>query len=211
MAHRAVVSRADRIVAVTVYAAVAISVAFGGAITLWKPQVERWIANNVAEVGGPFELVDQDGHRFTRADLLGHPHILYFGYTYCPDLCPTMLFQLSGIVQRLGDKAAPLKVAFVSVDPERDTVSVMKQYVAAFDAGFIGLTGSQAAIDKAAKAYRIYFRKVDLGGGDYAFDHTASAMLFNADGSYADSIAYEESDASAQAKIERLIAANRHG
>ncbi len=106
MTNRPTASGMDRIVGATVYAAVLLSLAAGGAITIWRPEVDRWVANNVTEVGGPFELVDQNGQSFTRADLLGHPHILYFGYTLCPDLCPTTLFQLANLVQGLGEKAA---------------------------------------------------------------------------------------------------------
>ena len=201
-------SRTDRIVAVTVYAAVALSLAVGAAISFWKEDVDRWLANNVTGIGGPFELVTQENKPFTRADLLGHPHVLYFGFTLCPDLCPTTLFLLASVVESLGDEAAPLKVVFVTVDPERDTAAVMKDYVSAFDANFIGLTGSPEAVAAAAKAYRIYYRKIDLGNGDYTIDHTASAMLFNADGTYANSIAYNETKASAQAKIARLLQAN---
>ncbi len=201
-------SRTDRIVAVTVYAAVALSLAVGAAISFWKEDVDRWLANNVTGIGGPFDLVTQENKPFTRADLLGHPHVLYFGFTLCPDLCPTTLFLLASVVESLGDEAAPLKVVFVTVDPERDTAAVMKDYVSAFDANFIGLTGAPEAVAAAAKAYRIYYRKIDLGDGDYTIDHTASAMLFNADGTYADSIAYNETKDGAQAKIARLLQAN---
>ncbi len=208
MTNRPMASGMDRIVGATVYAAVLLSLAVGGAITIWRPEVDRWVANNITEVGGPFELVDQNGQSFTRADLLGHPHILYFGYTLCPDLCPTTLFQLANLVQGLGEKAAALKVAFITVDPEHDTVPVMRDYVSAFDKDFIGLTGSPEAIAKAARAYRIYYRRIDLENGEYTVDHTAAAMLFNSDGSYADSIAYNEADDAARAKIERLLGAN---
>jgi protein SCO1 len=201
-------SRADRIVARTLYAAVALSLVVGAALAFWKDDVDRWLANNVTGIGGPFELVTQDDKPFTRDDLLGHPHILYFGFTLCPDLCPTTLFLLASVVDKLGDEAAPLKVAFITVDPEHDTVAVMKDYVSAFDANFIGLTGTPEAVAGAAKAYRIYYRKVELDNGDYTIDHTAAAMLFNADGSYADSIAYNESEVDARTKIERLLQAN---
>ncbi len=200
-------SRTDRTLRIVVYAAVALSLAIGGALILWKPQLERWIANNVTEVGGPFELVDQDGKRFTRDDLLGHPHIIYFGFTLCPDLCPTTLFQLASIVDDLGEAAAPLKVVFITVDPERDTVPILKDYVSAFRDDFIGLTGPQPAIERAAKAYHIYYAKVPLDDGGYTMDHTASAMLFDANGSYVDSVGYNEDDTSARMKIERLLAA----
>ncbi len=207
MSLRIAEGKADRGIAVAIFASVGLSLVLGAALTIWHTDVNRWTANTIVKIGGPFDLIDQDGRAFTRADLLGHPHIVYFGFTYCPDLCPTMLFLLGSIVQGLGDKAAPLKVAFVTVDPERDTVQVMKDYVTAFDKDFIGLTGSPEAVGKAAKAYRISYEKVDLGGGNYTVDHSTSAMLFNADGSYADSIAFDESAAGARAKIASLIGA----
>lgn len=197
--------RTDRALRTIVYAAVALSVLLGSAALFWRSELERWIANDVAGIGGPFALVDQNGRPFTDRDLRGHPHVLYFGFTYCPDICPTTLFQLASVVKALGARAAPLRVVFVTVDPERDTVEVMKQYVSAFDPRFIGLTGSAEALAKAAKAYRVYYQKVDVGDGDYTIEHTASAMLFDADGRYAGSIGYAESDDSARDKIERLL------
>jgi protein SCO1 len=102
------------------------------AFAISKPGVQRRIANSFVRIGGPFELMHQDGEPFTQQDLLGHPHVLYFGFTYCPDIYPTTLFQIVNIVEGLGDKASPLKVVFVSVDPERDTPAVLKEYVSAF-------------------------------------------------------------------------------
>jgi len=201
-------ARTDRIVARIVYVAVAVTLVVGAALAIFREDVDRWLAN-AGGVGGPFALVDQNGQPFARDDLLGHPHIIYFGFTLCPDLCPTTLFLLASVVQDLGDAAAPLKVVFVSVDPEHDTVDVMKQYVSAFDARFIGLTGTPEAVAKAAKEYRIFYRKIELDGGDYTIDHTASAMLFNADGSFTDSISYNETKESAEAKIAKLLQANR--
>lgn len=189
-------------------AAIVVFLAGGGAFFIWKDDVQRWVANDVAEIGGPFELVSHEGDAFTRDDLVGQPHILYFGFTFCPDLCPTTLFQIASIVETLGDKAGSLRVAFISVDPERDTVALLKDYVGAFHDDFIGLTGSPEAIAEAAKAYRVFYRKVVLEDGDYTIDHTASALLFNADGSYADAIAYDEENASARAKIVRLVETN---
>ncbi len=189
-------------------AAIIVFLAVGVAFFVWKDDVQRWVANDVAEIGGPFELVSHEGEAFTRDDLIGQPHILYFGFTFCPDLCPTTLFQIASVVETLGKKAAPLKVAFITVDPERDTVALLKDYVGAFHDDFIGLTGSPEAIAEATKAYRVFYRKVELEDGDYTMDHTASALLFNADGSYADAIAYDEENASAEAKIERLVETN---
>lgn len=209
MTNRLEAMASERIVRIGLASAIVVFLAAGGTLAVWGGGIQRWIANDVAEVGGPFTLVSQTGNTFTRDDLLGQPHILYFGFTYCPDLCPTTLFQIAGIIEKLGDRAAPVKVAFITVDPERDTVAVMKEYVSAFHDDFVGLTGAPEAIAAAATAYRIFYRKVELEDGDYTVDHSASALLFNADGSYADAIAYDESNADAQAKVERLIAVHK--
>lgn len=208
-APRATSARADRVVRAGLAAAVLVFVVAAGALFMWRGEVERWVANEAAVTGGPFSLVDQDGQPFTRDDLIGHPHVMYFGFTFCPDLCPTTLFQLASVVGAIGEEAKPLKVVFVSVDPERDTAAVMKEYVAAFRDDFIGLTGPADAVAEAAKAYRVFYRKVPLEDGDYTIDHSTSAMLFHADGRYADSIPFDASNDDARAKIERLLAADR--
>ena len=179
------------------------------AIAVWHRGLDRWLANNLIGIGGPFELIDQNGEPFRREQLLGKPHIIYFGFTYCPDLCPTTLYQIAGAAEALQVGAERLTVVFISVDPERDTVEVVGEYVSAFSDQFIGLTGSPDAIENAAKAYHVYYRKVELDDGDYTVDHKASAMLFNADGSYLAAILHDDSDAEARRKIERLLAANK--
>ena len=201
-------SRADRITRAVLIAAALLFVLGTGAFLLLQPRLERWIANDVAEIGGPFELVSHTGEPFTEDDLLGRPHVLYFGFTYCPDICPTMLLQLGTIVSGLGAEAEALQVAMVSVDPERDTLDILSQYVPFFHEDFVGLTGSPEAVAAIAQSYRIYYRKIPFEDGDYTIEHTASALLFNADGTYADAIAHDESDASAREKIVRLIADN---
>ncbi len=187
-------------------ATVALLVLTVATIAFWNRGLDRWLANNFIGIGGPFELIDQNGASFRREQLLGRPHIIYFGFTYCPDLCPTTLYQIAGVIETLKIDGDDLSVAFISVDPERDTVNVIREYVAAFSEDFIGLTGSPDAIATAAKAYHVYYQKVDLDGGDYTIDHKASAMLFNADGSYLSAILHDDSDAEARRKIDRLLA-----
>lgn len=130
----------------------------------------------------------------TRGDLLDRPHILYFGFTTCVDLCPTTLYQISSGMGALGHRADPLKVAFVSVDPERDTPEVLRRYMSAFDPRMMALTGRPDEIAQAAAAYRIFYRKIDLGAGDYTMDHTPSALLFRRDGTMAGTIAAQDTD-----------------
>ncbi|HMB48992.1 MAG TPA: SCO family protein [Afifellaceae bacterium] len=170
-----------------------------------------WIANNVTGIGGPFSLRSADGNPFSQDDLLGRPHIVYFGFTYCPDLCPTTLFQIASVLGKLGPEADPdrLTVAFVSVDPERDTPEVLREYISAFDPRMIALTGSPTQVREAARAYDIFYRKVDLEEGGYTVDHSASALLFAADGTLFDTIAFDESDESAMRKVAALLAETR--
>ena len=148
-------SRADRITRVVLIAAALLFVIGVGAFLALQPRLERWIANDVAEIGGPFALTSHEGRPFTRDDLLGRPHILYFGFTYCPDICPTTLLQLAGLVNDLGAEAEALQVVLVSVDPERDTVDILSQYVPFFHEDFVGLTGSPEGIAAVAQSYRV--------------------------------------------------------
>lgn len=166
-----------------------------------------WIANNINGIGGPFTLQMTDGTPFGQEQLLGRPHILYFGFTYCPDLCPTTLYQIASVMNDLGERAdrEKLTVVFVSVDPKRDTPDVLSEYIAAFDPRMIALTGGPEQIRQAATAYGIFYREVPLEDGTYTVDHSASALLFSADGRLFDIIAYDESDTSAAEKIARLL------
>ena len=138
-----------------------------------------------ALVGGPFELTDQDGRRVTEADFSGRLMLVYFGFTYCPDICPAGLQVVTAALDELGadsDRVAPI---FVTVDPERDTPEQMKQYVSSFHKSFTGLTGTPEDIAKAAKAYRVYYRKVqDEALSEYTMDHTSFLYLMGADGQF---------------------------
>jgi len=142
-------------------------------------------SSGVALIGGPFQLVDQDGKAVDQR-LLDHKwSAVFFGYTYCPDVCPTTLQTLAQAKAKLGDAAKDLQVVFISVDPERDTPAQMKSYLAtpAFPHPMLGLTGSPAQVAAAAKAYRVYFKK--RGEGDsYLMDHSAVIYLMNPDGKF---------------------------
>jgi protein SCO1/2 len=135
-----------------------------------------------ATIGGPFTMTAQDGHEISDQDLRGHPFLVFFGYTHCPDACPTTLFQLSEILKAMGDK--PIKVLFVTVDPERDTPTVMKDYVSNFDSRIIGVTGDAEATKGMEKSYHVYSRKVPGKGGEYSMDHTAIVYLMDKDGRF---------------------------
>jgi protein SCO1/2 len=135
-------------------------------------------------VGGPFQLIDQIGRPFTDQSLRGKPFLVFFGFTHCPDVCPTALFEVSEIMRGLGPDAARTAALFISVDPERDTPAVLKDYLSSFDPHLRGLTGDPAAIAAVAKAYRVYYKKVPLEGGDYTMDHTALVYLMDKQGRF---------------------------
>ena len=135
-------------------------------------------------IGGPFRLTDQDGRTVTEADFKGHPFLVFFGFTHCPDVCPTALFEISEVLRNLGPDAGKVNALFVTVDPERDTPAVLKDYLASFDPHLRGLTGDPDALAAVAKEYRVYYKKVALDGGDYTMDHTAIVYLMDKDGRF---------------------------
>jgi cytochrome oxidase Cu insertion factor (SCO1/SenC/PrrC family) len=139
---------------------------------------------NREPIGGPFALTDQDGKRRTDADFRGKFMLVYFGFTYCPDICPTDLQQMGLAVDRLGPAGDAVQPIFISLDPERDTPEHLKDYVAMFHARFVGLTGDAAAIKEAARAYRVYYAKVELPKSDYTVDHSAFIYLMGRNGEY---------------------------
>jgi protein SCO1 len=138
----------------------------------------------VAAVGGPFHLEDQNGKPVSDADMKGRPFLVFFGFTHCPDVCPTTLFDISEVLKRLGRDADRTGALFITVDPERDTPAVLKDYLASFDPHLRGLTGDPAAVESALKAYRVYAKKVPLQGDDYTMDHTAVVYLMDKDGRF---------------------------
>jgi protein SCO1/2 len=142
------------------------------------------IGQAVAAIGGPLSLEDQNGKSFTDAQMKGHPFLVFFGFTHCPDICPTTLFDMSQMMKALGPDADRVGVLFITVDPDRDTPKVLKDYLSNFDPHLRGLTGDQAQIDTAIKEYRVYAKKVPLENGDYTMDHTAIVYLMDKDGRF---------------------------
>ncbi|HEY5411785.1 MAG TPA: SCO family protein, partial [Caulobacteraceae bacterium] len=130
-----------------------------------------------AQAPAAFVLVDQDGRTVQEKDLLSKPTVIFFGYTFCPDACPTTLARLTVLMKALGPEANRLNVAFITIDPARDTPHQMKQYLSAFDPRIVGLTGSDAAVAKAAKEYGVYYQKAPLPGGGYSMDHSTALYL----------------------------------
>jgi protein SCO1 len=155
-----------------------------GALLLLREQTAEPGVPQAAAIGGPFRLIDQDGRTVTEADLKGRPSLVFFGFTHCPDVCPTTLFDISQIIAALGPDADRTRAVFITVDPERDTQDVLKGYLSSFDPHVSGLTGDLPAITQVAKEYRAYFKKVPLDGGDYTMDHTAIVYLMDKDGKF---------------------------
>lgn len=160
----------------------------------------------VEAYGAPFELVDQNGAPVTEAAFRGHPTLVFFGFTHCPEVCPTTLFEMDGWLKSLGDEGKDIKAYFVSIDPERDTPETMKTYVGNVSDRITGISGPPDKVWAMAKSYNIYWKKVDTEGGDYTMDHTASVLLLNPAGGFEGTIAYGESADTAIAKLKRLAA-----
>src|SRR5262249_39394385 len=137
-----------------------------------------------AQIGGPFRLTDQNGGAVTEQDFKGKTFLVFFGFTHCPEGCPTVLYEISQILEKLGKDADRPAALFITLDPERDTPESMKEYLASFDPHIRGLTGDAAALAAVAKAYRVYYKKVPLAGGDYTMDHTAIVYLMDNEGRF---------------------------
>src|SRR5947208_2430646 len=137
-----------------------------------------------AAIGGPFQLTDQAGQSVTDQNLKGRPTLIFFGFTHCPDVCPTSLFEISEVLRAMGKDADRVNAWFISVDPERDTAEAMKDYLSSFDPHLKGLTGSPKAVAKVISGYRVYAKKVPLKDGDYTMDHTALIYLMDREGKF---------------------------
>jgi protein SCO1/2 len=135
-------------------------------------------------IGGDFTLVDQNGKTRTPADFRGKLMLVYFGYTYCPDVCPTELQTISDALDLLGEKADDVQPLFITVDPERDTPEQLKMYARSFHPSLLPLTGTPQQVDKAARAYKVYYRKAEQTDGEYLMDHSSFVFLMGRDGKY---------------------------
>jgi protein SCO1/2 len=163
------------------------------------------VAQQIAAIGGPFNLTDQNGRPLSDQDLKGRPFLVFFGFTHCPDVCPTTLFEVSEIMRALGPDADRTRALFITVDPERDTPEVMKNYLSSFDPHLAGLTGDAAAIAAVAKAYRVYFKKVPLDQGGYTMDHTAIVYLMDKDGRFVSPFSLKRTPDAAAADLRRYL------
>jgi protein SCO1/2 len=156
-------------------------------------------------IGGAFKLVDQNGNPVTDADLKGRPFLVFFGYTHCPDVCPTTLFDVSEVMRALGKDADRTGALFITVDPERDTPAVIKDYLSSFDPHLRGATGDRAAVDAAENAYRVYAKKVPTQNGDYSMDHTALVYLMDKQGRFVAPFSLKRKPEEAAADLRRYM------
>jgi protein SCO1/2 len=168
------------LVIITAFAA---SLLLGLLVMLWALGGVRGVATPAA-IGGPFRLTDQSGQTITEKAMVGRPSLIFFGFTHCPDVCPTTLFEISEVLRAMGNDADRVNAYFISVDPERDDREAMKNYLASFDPHLKGLTGDPDAIAKMLSEYRVYSKKVPLKDGDYTMDHTALTYLMDRDGKF---------------------------
>lgn len=193
--------------AVAVLGFLAVATAAGWLVT--DGPLGRRVATGPAslELGGSFRLTDHRGRTLTDRDFRGQPIAIFFGFTACPDVCPTTLADMTAFMEELGPDADRLHWLFVTVDPERDTPEQLANYLTLFDPRIVGPTGKPAEIADAAKAWRVSYRRVPLDGGGYTMDHSASVFLMDARGRFAGTIDYKESAEVALEKLRMLLAA----
>jgi protein SCO1/2 len=177
---------------------VCVLIAAAGVVFAIQPQ-----ARPPSLIGGPFHLQNAEGKTVTEADFLGAPFLVYFGYTHCPDICPTTLAQISDVMKRLPDK--PIKAVFITVDPERDTPKLMGDYVSSFDPRIVGLSGTPEEIAAAEKVYRVYARKAPNKDGDYAMDHSSIIYLMDAKGAFVEPFDLERTPDEAAAELKKYF------
>jgi protein SCO1/2 len=176
-----------------------------GAILIVTGRLAAPVAQQVAAIGGPFKLINQNGDVVTDQNLKGHPFLVFFGFTHCPDVCPTALFEISEILRALGPDAERMRAFFITVDPERDTPAVIKDYLSSFDPHLSGLTGDPADIAAVAKAYRVYYKKVPLEQGGYTMDHTAIVYLMDKEGRFVSPFSLKRTAEAAAADLRRYL------
>lgn len=188
---------------------VAVALAAGVGLYLFQNPAQETLderSGNYADtVGGPFSLTAPDGSTVTDRTLAGKPFAIFFGFTRCPDVCPTTLSRMAQLRKRMGPDGNKFRIVFVSVDPGHDSPADIGRYVELFGTPILGLTGSEEAIARVIKAYHAYYRKVPVEGGDFTIDHTAAVYLMDARGKLQSILDFHESPEASLAKVERLV------
>ncbi|MFN4144146.1 SCO family protein [Aestuariivirga sp.] len=184
----------------------AVLLALGAGLFLARDAL-REKAASVALVGGPFRLASSRGGEVDSESLRGKPYAIFFGFTHCPEVCPTTLYEMSTLLAKLGDDAKDLRVFFVTVDPARDTLEAMRDYVSNFDPRIEALVPTEAQLARIAADFRVYYARVPTSDGGYTMDHTALVYLMDADGDFSGTISYGEALETQEAKLRKLISA----
>lgn len=160
---------------------------------------------SVADIGGPFRLASANGGVVDSQDLAGKPYAVFFGFTRCPEVCPTTMAEMSAALTELGDEGKDLRVFFVTVDPERDTAEFLKDYLSSFDPRIEALVPTAEELATMARSFRAYYAKSPTSDGGYTMDHTATVFLMNRQGKLASTISYGEEQATRMAKLRKLL------
>ena len=159
----------------------------------------------MVQIGGDFVLASSSGGTVSSQALRGEPYAVFFGFTHCPEVCPTTLYEMSSVLSKFGDAAKDFRVFFITVDPERDTVEKMRDYIASFDPRMEALVPTMDQLPKLASDFRVYFAKVPTRDGGYTMDHTASVYLMDAQGGFAGTISFGEAPELREAKLRKLL------
>jgi len=182
-------------------------VAAATAVLIWRQsQPQQAESTAFGTMGGPFTLTGTDGKPFASSKLNGRPAAVFFGFTHCPDVCPTTLARLAKLRRQLGQGDDALSIVFVSVDPERDTPAELQTYLSLFDTPVVGLTGTPAQIEQVKKQFGVFSRKVEQPGGGYSVDHTAAVILLDRNGQFVATLSPDEGDQVALEKLKRAAA-----
>ena len=191
----------SRALAIRVIATLVVAAALGlAAFVLISPRG----GSRAALIGGPFALQDGNGKTVSDQTLKGRPFLVYFGYTHCPDVCPTELAHISDILTKMGDKAIP--ALFITVDPDRDTPKIMQDYVSSFNPAIVGLSGSPQAVQAAEKTFRVFARKGEKQpDGDYSMDHSSVVYLMNKNGAFVEAFNVERQPEEAAKDLEKFL------
>jgi len=170
-------------------------------------RVQQPASTGTSAIGGPFELTSHKSETVNNAKLAGKPYLVFFGFTHCPEICPTTLFELTDLMKELGPAADRFTPLFITIDPERDTQKLLASYMTSFDERIVALRGDTAQTDAAVKAFAAYYRKVPIEGGNYTMDHTASVILMNAKGEFIGTLDMHEPRATKLMKLKRMAGA----
>lgn len=191
-----------------IWAAAAALIVTGGGVWLATTDTPRQLSQTIVQskgIGQPFNLVDHNGEPITEKAFEGSPTAVFFGFTHCPEVCPTTLYEMASWLDTLGHEGKPIKAFFITVDPERDTPEILKSYVSNFTDRIVGITGKPDDVADLARSWHVYSRKIPLESGDYTMDHTASVFLVDAKGNFKSTIAFRENTDTAVAKLRKLV------